>query len=121
MDSHLNLRLTLEGVQLLQNNLRKILLEAVDEGLSSLGDSPKEAIFFHLENTFKIKKDKIPTNLTEFAKALERIFGPGAFYLEKLIVKRLYEKLGFEFEEKENWDFLEYMNKIRKQLPLERE
>jgi hypothetical protein len=99
-----------------QNNLRKILLEAVDEGLSSLGDSPKQAIFFHLETSFEVSKDKIPTNLTEFAKALEKIFGPGASYLEKLIVKRLYEKLGLEFEEVENWDFLEYVNDVEKRL-----
>ena len=116
MDSHLNLRLTLEDAQLLQNNLRKILLEAVDEGLSSLGDSPKQAIFFHLENTFKIKKAKIPANLREFEKALERIFGPGAPYLEKLIVKRLYEKLGLEFEEIESWNFLEYVNNLKECL-----
>ncbi|MGC9345249.1 MAG: hypothetical protein ACP5ER_00445 [Candidatus Bathyarchaeales archaeon] len=104
-----------------QNNLRKILLEAVEEGLSSLGDSPKKAIFFHLETSFKIKKDNIPANLTEFAKALEKIFGPGASYLEKLIIKRLYEKLGLEFEEIENWDFLEYIDNVKKHLPLERD
>jgi len=120
MDSHLNLRLTLEDAQLLQNNLRKILLEAVDEGLSSLGDSPKQAIFFHLENTFKIKKEKIPANLREFEKALERIFGPGAPYLEKLIVKRLYEKLGLEFEEIESWNFLEYVNNLKECLSIRR-
>ena len=104
-----------------QNNLRKILLEAVEEGLSSLGDSPKQAIFFHLETSFEISKDSIPTNLTEFSKALEKIFGPGASYLEKLIVKRLYEKLGLEFEEVENWDFLEYVKNARECLPLKRD
>lgn len=104
-----------------QANLRKILLEAVEESLSSLGDSPKQAIFFHLEKSFKIKKDNIPTNLVEFAKALEKIFGPGAFYLEKLIVKRLYEKLELEFEESEEWNLLEYVNDVRRRLPLEKE
>lgn len=101
-----------------QMNLRKILLEAVEEGLSCLGDSPKQAIFFHLETSFEISKDNIPTNLTEFSKALEKIFGPGAVYLEKLIAKRLYEKLGLEFEEAENWDFLEYVNSARERLPF---
>ncbi len=95
-------------------NFEKILLEAVENGLSSLGDSPKQAIFFHLEASFKIKKKHIPTNLTEFAKALERIFGPGAPYLEKLIVKHLYEKLGLRFENMENWDFLERVNNVKK-------
>jgi len=104
-----------------QDNFRKILLEAVEEGLSSLGDSPKEAIFFHLEDSFKIRRGNIPTNLTEFAKALEKIFGPGASYLEKLIVKCLYEKLELEFEEIESWDFLEYVNNVKKLLPLKRD
>ena len=101
-----------------KNNLRKILLEAVEEGLSSLGDSPKQAIFFHLEASFKISKDKIPANLTEFAKALEKIFGPGAPYLEKLIVKCLYEKLGLKLEEEETWNFLDYIDNAKKHLPL---
>jgi len=104
-----------------QNNLRKILLEAVDEGLSSLGDSPKRAIFFHLETSFEISRDNIPANLIDFSKALEKIFGPGAVYLEKLIAKRLYEKLGLEFEEAENWDFLEYVDNARARLPLKRD
>ena len=104
-----------------QNYLRQILLEAVEEGLSSLGDSPKQAIFFHLEISFEISRDNIPANMTEFSKALEKIFGPGALYLEKLIVKRLYEKLGLEFEETENWNFLEYVDNARKGLPLKRD
>jgi len=52
--------------------------------------------------------------LTEFAKALEKIFGPGASYLEKLIVKRLYEKLSLEFENEKAWNFLAHVNKAKK-------
>lgn len=104
-----------------QNNFSKLLLAAVDESLSSLGDSPKQAILFHLEESFKIKKENIPANLTEFANALEKIFGPGASYLEKLIVKRLHEKLGLEFDDAESRDFLEYVDDVKKRLlPKER-
>jgi hypothetical protein len=92
---------------LTQNDFNKILLSAVDEGLCLLGDSSKEAILFHLETSFQLKKENIPNNLTEFKKALEGIFGPGATYLEKIIVKRLHEKLGLEFEENRGTDFLE--------------
>lgn len=104
-----------------QTNLRKILLEAVEEGLSSLGDSPKQAILFHLETSFEIRRDNIPANLTEFAKALEKIFGPGALYLEKLIARRLYEKLGLEFEDVDNWELLEYVSNVKKHSLPERE
>jgi len=103
-----------------QNKIRKILLEAVEEGLSSLGDSPKQAIFFHLETSFEISKDNIPANLTDFSKALEKIFGLGAVYLEKLIAKRLYEKLGLELDEEETWGFLDYVDNAKRHLSLQR-
>jgi len=60
-----------------------------------------------LETSFQLKEESIPSNLTKFKRALEGIFGPGATYLEKIIVKRLYEELGLEFEEGKNTDFLE--------------
>ena len=99
-----------------QNNLNEIILAAVEDGLSSLGDSPKQAIIFHLETSFNIKKEQIPENLTEFTKALEKIFGPGASYLEKLIVKNLSEKLGLELENLENTDFLDSVESLKKRL-----
>jgi hypothetical protein len=99
-----------------QNNFNRILLAAVEEGLSSLGDSPKEAIFFHLEVSFKIKKEEIPTNLTEFAKALEEIFGPGASYLQRLIAKRLCEKLDLKLENTENLDLLRCVDNVQKHI-----
>jgi len=98
-----------------QDNFRRILLDAVEESLSSLGESSKHAILFHLEMSFKIKKEHIPVNLTEFAGALEGIFGFGASYLEKLILKRLCEKLGVEFEETEVSNFVECVSKMQQQ------
>jgi hypothetical protein len=102
-----------------KNDFSKILLAAVDESLSSLGDSPKQAILFHLEASFNIKREHIPENMTEFTKALERIFGPGASYLEKLIVKRLHEKLGLEADDLERQDFLGSVEKAKKRIICE--
>jgi hypothetical protein len=99
-------------------DFQKTFLEALEEGLSSLGESPKQAILFHLENSFKIKREEIPRNLTEFKKALEKIFGPGTPYLEKLILKKLYDKLNHEWEnlETENPDFLNSVENLKKLL-----
>lgn len=97
-------------------SFQKALLTAIDEGLSSLGDSPKQAIFFHIELSFKLRKDEIPENLTEFSKALEKLFGTGAVYLEKLIVKRLYNMLDLEFEEAECLDFLNCVENVKRSL-----
>lgn len=104
-----------------RNDLREILLEAVEKGLSSLGDSPKQAMMFHLESSFGLSKKKIPTNLKEFADALEKIFGPGASHVEKLIVEHLYGKLGLEFKEEEKWSFVIYVDNARKHMAAEKD
>jgi len=103
---------------LTSKDFQKTFLEALEEGLSSLGESPKQAILFHLENSFKIKREEIPRNLTEFKKALEKIFGPGTPYLEKLILKKLYDKLNLEWGnlETENLDFLNSVENLKKLL-----
>jgi hypothetical protein len=101
------------------NNFSKLLLAAVDESLSSLGDSSKQAIFFHLESSFKIKRENIPANLTEFSKALEGIFGPGASYLEEMIIKHLHEKLGIRSENIESVGFPECVDNAMKRMMIE--
>ena len=99
-----------------QDNFTKIMLAAIEEGLSSLGDSPKDAIFYHLESSFQLKKEDIPSNLTEFKQALERIFGPGAPYLEKAITKSLYGKLGLDFKDEKTNDFIDSAHDARKRI-----
>jgi hypothetical protein len=99
-----------------QDNFTKVLLAAIDQGLSSLGDSPKQAIFYHLESSFQLKREEIPQNLTEFKLALDRIFGPGALFLEKLILKSLYEKLGLNFEDLDGADLVVCADDARKRI-----
>jgi hypothetical protein len=77
-------------------DFEKLLLEAVDEGLASLGESSKQAIYFHLEKGFNVQKQEIPCNIEAFILAVEKIFGIGANFLEALILKGLYEKTGLK-------------------------
>jgi len=69
------------------------LLEAVDEGFLALGESVRQAIYWHLENRFSIKRSEIPNKLKEFMEALRNMFGAGAEILLKVIIKRFYMKL----------------------------
>jgi hypothetical protein len=94
----------------------RILLSAVEESLSSLGNSSKQAIFFHLESSFKLRKECIPSNLNEFTEALEGIFGPGAPYLERLITEKLHKKLGLKPGEQECTDFVKCVDNAKKSI-----
>jgi hypothetical protein len=80
-----------------QFSLRKkkfndLLLEAVDEALSSLSESAKAAIYCNLKNTSGIEKSDIPHRVADFSIALEKIFGLGAQHLEIQIMKNLHAK-----------------------------
>lgn len=77
---------------MLESDFEKFLLQAVDESLSSLGESSKQAIYYHLEKSFHIKQQEIPIKVEDFTVALEKIFGLGASFIETLIIARLNEK-----------------------------
>jgi hypothetical protein len=86
-------------------NFDELLLEAVDEGLSAVGESSKQAIYFHLEKAFNLERQEIPNKIEVFAYGVEKIFGLGANFLEILIMKRLYEKLGRKVQVNVSKDF----------------
>jgi hypothetical protein len=92
-------------------SFEKLLLEAIDEGLSSLCSSSKQAIYSLLENTFNIRKRDVPYKIEEFADALAKIFGLGAKPIEILIIRRLNEKVGgiIEYPQHKDLVFTEYV------------
>jgi len=101
----------------------KLLLEAVDDALASLGDSARQAIYFHLKDKFKIAKNDIPRRLQDFADGLEKIFGLGARFIEILIMKNLYEKIGqpLEWNESRELVFVEYVTAARQSFSKRKE
>jgi hypothetical protein len=97
-------------------DFESFLLEAVDDGLSSLGESSKQTIYYHLEKSFNVRREDIPTRVNAFTQAIENIFGVGANFVEVLIMKKLYEKIGgiLVWNESERFGFIEYLAKARR-------
>jgi hypothetical protein len=113
-----NVTMRSDGIPLLYVrafSFEKLLLEAVDEGLSSLCSSSKQAVYSLLENMFNISKRNIPYKIEEFADALEKIFGLGAKPIEILIIRRLNEKVGgvVEYPQHKELVFAEYVAAAR--------
>jgi len=79
-------------------NFDQILLDAIDEALSSLGKNVKTTVYFQLEDIFKIKKQEIPVRISDFSSALEQLFGLGARQLEILFIKNLHAKIKVTFK-----------------------
>ena len=104
-----------------EKSFETAMIEAVDDGFATLGHSSKQVIYFHLENTFKIKKPEIPYKIEEFADAIEQIFGAGAKLIEIRIIEALHERIQdfVHFPKKGNLVFTEYVANLRAFLRLQ--
>ena len=95
--------------------LETTVMKAVDDSLSSFGDSFKQVIYFQLENTFHIKKQEIPQKIEGFAAAIEEIFGIGATLIEMKILKALHDQVPefVHFPRGDELVFTEYVKSLR--------
>lgn len=99
-----------------KTKFEEVLLEAIDEGLSLLGESSKQAVYFHLEKAFKMNRLDIPYRVEDFTDAIEKLFGAGSKILEIHIMKCLFKKIGYNFKHysnQKNLTFMEYIAAIK--------
>ncbi|MFB3889810.1 MAG: hypothetical protein ACE14S_09995, partial [Candidatus Bathyarchaeia archaeon] len=75
------------------NDFDLLLLETIDETLSSLGERLRNAIYHHLEQQFSLPREEIPSRIEEFQDALEKLCGIGARHLEVTSIRILHAKL----------------------------
>ena len=97
-------------------DFNELLLCSIDEALLALGESVKQQTYFHIENRFMVSKEDIPENLSQFQYGIEKIFGLGARYLEILIMKNLYTKIGrpLTMHKNDQLEFIKYVDAARK-------
>jgi hypothetical protein len=93
-----------------------LLLEAIDEGLTCLGEQTKQSVYLNLKNRYSLSKKDIPYRIEDFTLALEDIFQAGAVLLEIKIMKILFAKVGYGYirlERTESLDFTNYIYALR--------
>ena len=93
-----------------------VMVDTVDEVFSSLGPSCRQAIYFQLEKKFRIRRNEIALKITDFAYAIEQIFGGGAKFIELKIIEALHGKIpGFMyFPKTEDIVFAEYVASLNR-------
>lgn len=90
-----------------------MLLEAIDETLADLlGRHAREAVYDHLERNCYISRNEIPNRLDDFCTLLNANFGTGGKTIERAIARKLYSKLGKEFEEIDDFGLNDYVGKL---------
>lgn len=85
-----------------------LILAAMSEGLTAvLGHPQDEAVLWHL------KRIVIAREPGAFSRALQSIFGQGAWILEDAILRRLYEKVGVKYDCKDDAPFEKHVEQLR--------
>jgi hypothetical protein len=72
----------------------EIILQAIDQGLSALGEGPRQAVWFFIEQDSNISRQKVPQNVEEFEQALQNVFGLGYKFLDSLFRNYLSDATG---------------------------
>ena len=97
-----------------------LLVESMDEALTGLlGKRAREAVFEHLERNCLLTREEIPNRLGDFFALMDETFGKGGKTIARVIAKRLYTKLGWEYVEIPSYEFEDYVRVARDRLDRE--
>jgi PAS domain S-box-containing protein len=96
-----------------------MLLEVMDETLEQIFKGVGvEVIHASFEKNFQLKREEIVKNPDRFSAGLERLLGSAAVVIEKLIIKNLHRKIGFDYVETEDFQFSDSVNELRWKISL---
>ncbi len=91
-----------------------MLLSVVDETLKQVfKEAGTKVIYSYIENKCHLKREEIAEKPEIFSTGLERLLSSGAPVIEKMILKNLYSKHELEFEEKEGYEFSDYIEELK--------
>jgi hypothetical protein len=80
------------------NTLNDLILDSIDETLSDLlGTRGRDLIYDHIARNYSFGREDIPLHLNEFLILLETTFSKGSKTICRTIIRRLYSKLGWDF------------------------
>ena len=94
----------------------QVLLECVDEGLSVLGDEPRQAVYQYLSTIHSLDREQIPDKIDEFATGLRKALGSASKVIERLILKKLFQKMGSTFRETSELEFADYIQDAKRRF-----
>lgn len=102
------------------SSLESLLLESIDEALTDLlGTRAREAVYDYVERNCLLSRNDIPRRLDVLLDVLKDNFGRGARTISRVIAKKLYAKLDWNFEDLPNFEVTDYVAHIRRRLAKE--
>ena len=99
-----------------RKDLNSYFAEAVDDTLKQIfKEDGTKVIYEFLENHARLKLEEVADKPEIFSATLERLMVSAAHVIEKMILKKLYRRLGLKFEEKKGYEFPDYIRELREE------
>jgi hypothetical protein len=95
-----------------------LLLECIDEGLSVLGNEPRQALYQYLLTICSLPRDEIPSRVADFAAGLKKSLGGASRVIERIILRKLFQKTGSNFRETTDTEFTEYVAEAKRRYEM---
>jgi len=102
----------------LREDLRSFLARSIEEGLDSLGGSAGQVILHHIERKHSLKVEDMIDRPESFVKALQDVFGEGAFTLEQIVVETMVRKIPTLNEGLQTKRFCRLVNSLKQRAEL---
>ncbi len=96
----------------------QVLLDCVDEGLSVLGNEPRLAVYQYLATIHSLDREQIPDKVDEFATGLKKALGSASRVIERLILKKLFQRIGSTFRETAELEFADYVRDAKRRFEV---
>ena len=100
-----------------EKDMEDLILQTIDTVLRKvLGDGSANIIIIYAKKSDPSKWEEDPEKVKIFLDVLRNLIGLSSRIIENLILKALHSKLNLNFEEKENYDFWDYIKDLGKQI-----
>ena len=103
------------------NALTNLLSDSIDEALTDLlGSRARESIYDYMERNHSVARNEIPERLDDLFKLFEGYFGvKSKNVIGRVIARKVYSKLDWEFVSIPNFEFGDYLERIRTRVAKE--
>jgi hypothetical protein len=104
-----------------RKTVTNVLFESISEALTDLvGSRAREAIYDYMDREHSVGRNEIPEHLDSLFTLFEDTFGVGGKrVIGRIIAKKVYSKLDWEFESLPNLEFADYMERIKTKIASE--
>jgi hypothetical protein len=83
-----------------------------------LGNEPGQALYQYLLTICSLPRDEIPGRVADFAAGLRKSLGGASKVIERIILRKLFQKTGSSFRETMDTEFTEYVAEAKRRYEI---